>query len=139
MSHSFGSSRLQFAQTLRQELDTDARLGARRVTGRGYMDVNRISGYIPGKMVFFLMQVGSKGPRVAAVCGAFAMCAGTSREASSCGVLICMPCRKPVPVRRREMRCGLAAQYLAVTVLRGHHMHAGCNARHATVSPRKQS
>ena len=27
-----------------------------RVTGRGYMDVNRISGYIPGKMVFFLMQ-----------------------------------------------------------------------------------
>ena len=28
-----------------------------RVTGRGYMDVNRISGYIPGKMVFFLMQV----------------------------------------------------------------------------------
>lgn len=29
----------------------------RRVTGRGYMDVNRISGYIPGKMVFFLMQV----------------------------------------------------------------------------------
>ena len=22
------------------------------------MDVNRISGYIPGKMVFFLMQVG---------------------------------------------------------------------------------
>ena len=30
----------------------------RRVTGRGYMDVNRISGYIPGKMVFYLMQVG---------------------------------------------------------------------------------
>ena len=28
-----------------------------RVTGRGYMDVNRISGYIPGKIVFFLMQV----------------------------------------------------------------------------------
>ena len=27
------------------------------VTGRGHMDVNRISGYIPGKMVFFLMQV----------------------------------------------------------------------------------
>ncbi|KAK9817958.1 hypothetical protein WJX72_004907 [[Myrmecia] bisecta] len=27
------------------------------VTGRGYLDVNRISGYIPGKMVFFLMQV----------------------------------------------------------------------------------
>ena len=26
--------------------------------GRGYMDVNRISGYLPGKMVFFLMQVG---------------------------------------------------------------------------------
>ena len=26
------------------------------MTGRGYMDVNRISGYIPGKMVFFLMQ-----------------------------------------------------------------------------------
>lgn len=26
--------------------------------GKGYMDVNRISGYIPGKMVFFLMQVG---------------------------------------------------------------------------------
>ena len=31
-----------------------------RVTGRGYMDVNRISGYIPGKMVFFLMQVLSR-------------------------------------------------------------------------------
>ena len=29
-----------------------------RVTGRGYMDVNRISGYLPGKIVFFLMQVG---------------------------------------------------------------------------------
>lgn len=27
------------------------------VTGRGHMDVNRISGYIPGKMVFFLMQI----------------------------------------------------------------------------------
>lgn len=27
------------------------------VTGRGYMDINRISGYIPGKIVFFLMQV----------------------------------------------------------------------------------
>ncbi len=26
------------------------------VTGRGYMDINRISGYIPGKIVFFLMQ-----------------------------------------------------------------------------------
>ncbi|KAK9833381.1 hypothetical protein WJX81_000334 [Elliptochloris bilobata] len=31
------------------------------VTGRGYMDVNRISGYIPGKMVFFLMQVCKSG------------------------------------------------------------------------------
>ena len=30
-----------------------------RVTGRGYMDVNRISGYIPGKMVFYLMQASS--------------------------------------------------------------------------------
>ena len=27
------------------------------VTGRGWMDVNRISGYIPGKIVFFLMQI----------------------------------------------------------------------------------
>ncbi|GBF94979.1 bifunctional 6-phosphofructo-2-kinase fructose-2,6-bisphosphate 2-phosphatase [Raphidocelis subcapitata] len=27
------------------------------VTGRGHMDVNRISGYIPGKIVFFLMQI----------------------------------------------------------------------------------
>ncbi|GIL74841.1 hypothetical protein Vretimale_2423 [Volvox reticuliferus] len=27
------------------------------VTGRGHMDVNRISGYLPGKIVFFLMQV----------------------------------------------------------------------------------
>ena len=26
------------------------------VTGRGHMDINRISGYIPGKIVFFLMQ-----------------------------------------------------------------------------------
>ena len=28
-----------------------------QVTGRGHMDINRISGYIPGKLVFFLMQV----------------------------------------------------------------------------------
>lgn len=28
-------------------------------SGRGYMDVNRISGYLPGKMVFFLMQARS--------------------------------------------------------------------------------
>ena len=27
------------------------------VTGKGHMDVNRISGYIPGKMVFYLMQI----------------------------------------------------------------------------------
>ncbi|PNH04155.1 6-phosphofructo-2-kinase/fructose-2,6-bisphosphatase, partial [Tetrabaena socialis] len=27
------------------------------VTGRGHMDVNRISGYLPGKTTFFLMQV----------------------------------------------------------------------------------
>ncbi|KXZ51897.1 hypothetical protein GPECTOR_11g330 [Gonium pectorale] len=27
------------------------------VTGRGHMDVNRISGYLPGKIVFYLMQV----------------------------------------------------------------------------------
>jgi 6-phosphofructo-2-kinase/fructose-2,6-biphosphatase len=33
-----------------------------RVTGKGYMDVNRISGYIPGKIVFFLMQVWSVSP-----------------------------------------------------------------------------
>jgi 6-phosphofructo-2-kinase/fructose-2,6-biphosphatase len=26
-------------------------------TGRGYLDINRISGYIPGKLVFYLMQV----------------------------------------------------------------------------------
>eukprot|EP00798_Chlamydomonas_sp_ICE-L_P009745 gene9745-7620_t len=32
------------------------------VTGRGYMDVNRISGYIPGKIVFFLMQVNEEYP-----------------------------------------------------------------------------
>lgn len=29
-----------------------------RVTGRGHIDINRISGYLPGKIVFFLMQVG---------------------------------------------------------------------------------
>ena len=29
----------------------------------GYMDVNRISGYIPGKMVFFLMQASRDLPR----------------------------------------------------------------------------
>jgi hypothetical protein len=34
---------------------------ARRVTGRGHMDVNRISGYIPGKIVFFLMQARRRG------------------------------------------------------------------------------
>ena len=33
--------------------------------GRGYMDVNRISGYIPGKLVFFLLQVGGR----VGVCG----------------------------------------------------------------------
>ncbi|KAG2490339.1 hypothetical protein HYH03_011286 [Edaphochlamys debaryana] len=27
------------------------------VTGRGHMDINRISGYLPGKIVFFLMQL----------------------------------------------------------------------------------
>ncbi|EFJ46141.1 hypothetical protein VOLCADRAFT_105711 [Volvox carteri f. nagariensis] len=27
------------------------------VTGRGHMDINRISGYLPGKIVFFLMQI----------------------------------------------------------------------------------
>jgi 6-phosphofructo-2-kinase len=27
------------------------------VTGRGYMDINRISGYLPSKIVFCLMQV----------------------------------------------------------------------------------
>jgi 6-phosphofructo-2-kinase/fructose-2,6-biphosphatase len=31
------------------------------VTGRGHIDINRISGYIPGKIVFFLMQVGGGG------------------------------------------------------------------------------
>ncbi|PNW72565.1 hypothetical protein CHLRE_16g691888v5 [Chlamydomonas reinhardtii] len=31
------------------------------VTGRGYMDINRISGYLPGKIVFFLMQVARPG------------------------------------------------------------------------------
>jgi len=28
-----------------------------RVTGRGHIDINRISGYLPGKIVFYLMQV----------------------------------------------------------------------------------
>ena len=27
------------------------------MTGRGHIDINRISGYIPGKIVFLLMQV----------------------------------------------------------------------------------
>lgn len=40
----------------------------RSPTGRGYMDVNRISGYLPGKMVFFLMQVGSGGVNVQPSC-----------------------------------------------------------------------
>jgi len=31
------------------------------VTGRGHIDLNRISGYLPGKIVFFLMQVGPVG------------------------------------------------------------------------------
>lgn len=39
------------------------------VTGRGHMDVNRISGYIPGKIVFFLMQICKAG-----------MAAGQSRK-----------------------------------------------------------
>ena len=29
-------------------------------SGLGHMDVNRISGYLPGKLVFHLMQVGWK-------------------------------------------------------------------------------
>lgn len=33
-----------------------------QVTGRGHMDINRISGYIPGKIVFFLMQARPLGP-----------------------------------------------------------------------------
>lgn len=32
------------------------------LAGRGYMDVNRISGYLPGKMVFFLMQASGPCP-----------------------------------------------------------------------------
>lgn len=36
-----------------------AHLPLRSVTGAGHIDVNRISGYIPGKIVFFLMQVGA--------------------------------------------------------------------------------
>lgn len=28
-----------------------------RVTGRGHIDINRISGYLSGKIVFYLMQV----------------------------------------------------------------------------------
>ena len=50
---------------------TPGRRGRRadRVTGRGHMDVNRISGYIPGKIVFFLMQVCKAG-----------MAAGQSRK-----------------------------------------------------------
>ena len=28
-----------------------------RVTGCGHIDINRISGYLPGKIVFYLMQV----------------------------------------------------------------------------------
>uniref|UniRef100_A0A383W1K9 6-phosphofructo-2-kinase domain-containing protein n=1 Tax=Tetradesmus obliquus TaxID=3088 RepID=A0A383W1K9_TETOB len=31
------------------------------VTGRGHIDINRISGYLPGKIVFFLMQVCKSG------------------------------------------------------------------------------
>jgi hypothetical protein len=31
-----------------------------RVTGRGHIDINRISGYLPGKIVFYLMQVRRK-------------------------------------------------------------------------------
>ena len=29
------------------------------VTGRGHLDINRISGYIPGKIIFYLLQVGA--------------------------------------------------------------------------------
>jgi hypothetical protein len=30
-------------------------------SGRGHMDINRISGYLPGKLVFYLMQVSHPG------------------------------------------------------------------------------
>jgi len=30
------------------------------VTGRGHLDINRISGYLPGKIVGFLLQVGQR-------------------------------------------------------------------------------
>ena len=53
-----------------------------RVTGRGHMDVNRISGYIPGKIVFFLMQV----PPPAAVGVACGTCCG-----ACCGVCCGVP------------------------------------------------
>jgi hypothetical protein len=36
------------------------------VTGRGHIDINRISGYLPGKIVFYLMQVGWVGMDVRA-------------------------------------------------------------------------
>lgn len=43
-------SRLSFARFLTSR-------PRRRVTGRGYMDINRISGYLPGKIVSYFMQV----------------------------------------------------------------------------------
>jgi 6-phosphofructo-2-kinase / fructose-2,6-biphosphatase 3 len=38
------------------------------VTGRGYMDINRISGYLPGKIVFFLMQARTPPPALGTLC-----------------------------------------------------------------------
>lgn len=39
-----------------------------RVTGRGHIDINRISGYLSGKIVFYLMQVGTDRAREGVRC-----------------------------------------------------------------------
>ena len=38
------------------------------ITGRGHIDINRISGYIPGKIVFFLMQARALGTVARVAC-----------------------------------------------------------------------
>jgi 6-phosphofructo-2-kinase len=54
------------------------------ITGRGHIDINRISGYIPGKIVFFLMQVYCSHTALANTCAQLSACATLDCVCTSC-------------------------------------------------------
>ena len=74
------------------------------------MDVNRISGYIPGKMVFFLMQVlDSACPPHTRDVDQLSSCSLHTEHWSAYSFLseMCPAC-----LRRNAMRCGSVLQHL---------------------------